>query len=371
MIADTKVILQKALRGQYAVGAFNVNNLEFIQAVVAAAERARAPVILQTSEGAIQYAGMEELVALMRLAARCAQVPIGIHLDHGKNLDLVRTAIGSGYTSVMYDGSALPYAENVANTKKVVKWARAKGVAVEAELGAITGVEDLISVAERDAAFTNPEQALNFVKQTGCDFLAVAIGTAHGAHKSEQRPTPSNSPSSSEARSRFAGQEGEKKNSFPPSPLSASDESAVGGEGGRPVPTGTSGGGVGITLDIPRLRRIHALLPKIPLVLHGASSVPEELIGETEMYCSMLGDCKRLGGAVGIPDKQIRTAIAGGIAKINTDTDLRIAFVAGLREAIIEQLKEIDPRKLLAPARQKIQEIVEQRIRVFGSHKKA
>jgi len=313
MIGNPRTLLARALRGRYAIGAFNVNNLELLQGIVRGAEAMKAPVILQTSEGAIEYAGMEEILALMRIAARNANVPIVIHLDHGKDLAVVREAIRSGYTSVMYDGSSLPYAENVANTAKVVRWAHAKGIAVEAELGAIKGVEDFVSVSEREATFTNPEQALDFVERTGCDSLAVSIGTAHGAHKAR-------------------------------------------GD---------------VQLDVARLRRIHALLPRTPLVLHGASSVPEDLVGETRMYCSLLGDCQRLEGAKGIPDAQIRSAIPFGITKINTDTDLRIAFTAAVREVLVTDKKAYDPRKILAPARDKVQRVVEQRIRVFGSVKKA
>jgi len=312
MIADPRPLLRKALRNRYAVGAFNVNNLELLQGIIAAAEAQRAPVILQTSEGAIEYAGMDMLVAMIRTAAARTKVPVVLHLDHGKDLKIVKQAIASGYTSVMYDGSSLPYAENVRNTTRIVKLAHTKGVAVEAELGAITGVEDLVSVSEREAAFTSPEQALDFVERTGCDSLAVSIGTAHGARKAKGDPQ----------------------------------------------------------LDIARLRRIHALVPTTPLVLHGASSVPEELVGETQMYCSLLGDCQRLEGAQGIPDKQTRAAIQFGIAKINTDTDLRIAFTAAVREVLVEDKTVYDPRKLLGPAREKVQKVVEQRIRVFGSARK-
>ncbi|MDP3771394.1 MAG: class II fructose-1,6-bisphosphate aldolase [bacterium] len=317
MLADPRPLLRKALREKYAIGAFNVNNLELLQGIVAGAEAAKAPVILQTSEGAIEYAGMEMLVGMIRIAAERAKVPVVLHLDHGKNLDVVREAIRSGYTSVMYDGSSLPYTENVRNTARIVKLAHAKGIAVEAELGAIKGVEDFVSVSEREAAFTIPEQALDFVERTGCDSLAIAIGTAHGAYKGR----------------------------------GASEESRV-------------------ELDIQRLRRIHALIPKTPLVLHGASSVPDELVGETQMYCSMLGDCQRLEGAQGIPDKQVRQAIQFGITKINTDTDLRIAFTAAVREVLVTEKKLYDPRKLLSPARDRVQAIVEQRIRVFGSGRK-
>ncbi|MBI2482854.1 class II fructose-bisphosphate aldolase family protein [Candidatus Uhrbacteria bacterium] len=309
MLGNPRTLLAKALRGRYAIGAFNVNNLEILQGVIRAAEAQRAPVIVQTSEGAIEYAGMTELLAMMHTAAKRASVPVVIHLDHGKNLDVVRAAIRSGYTSVMFDGSSLPYAENVARTRQVVRWAHANGVAVEAELGAIKGVEDFVSVAERDAAFTNPEQALDFVTRTQCDSLAVSIGTAHGAHKA----------------------------------------------------TGD------ITLDVARLRRIHALLPKTPLVLHGASSVPDDLVGATHLYCTMLGDCHRLEGAKGIPDAQTRLAIRHGVTKINTDTDLRIAFTAAVRETLIEDTTVFDPRKLLGPARDAVQTIAERRIAVFRS----
>lgn len=312
MITDPRPLLKRALRDRYAIGAFNVNNLELLQGILAAAEAQHAPVILQTSEGAIEYAGMDMLVAMIHTAAARTKVPIVLHLDHGKDLKIVKQAIASGYTSVMYDGSSLPYAENVRNTAQVVKWTHAKGVAVEAELGAIKGIEDFVSVSEREAAFTNPEQTLDFVERTGCDSLAISIGTAHGAFKAKGNPT----------------------------------------------------------LDIARLRRIHALLPKTPLVLHGASSVPEELVGETQMYCSMLGDCQRLEGAKGIPDKQIRQAIQFGVAKINTDTDLRIAFTAAVREVLVEDKTVYDPRKLLGPARERVQKLVEQRIRVFGSARK-
>lgn len=313
MLADPRPLLKKALRGRYAIGAFNVNNLELLQGILGGAEALRAPIIVQTSEGAIEYAGMDMLVAIVRTAAEHTKFPIVLHLDHGKDLDLVRAAIASGYTSVMYDGSSLPYPENVRNTARVVKWAHAKGVAVEAELGAIKGVEDFVSVSEREATFTNPEQALDFVERTKCDSLAVSIGTAHGAHKAK-------------------------------------------GD---------------VELDIARLRRIHALLPSTPLVLHGASSVPDDLVGETKMYCSMLGDCQRLEGAKGIPDDQIRQAIQFGVTKINTDTDLRIAFTAAVREVLVEDKKVYDPRKLLGPAREKVQKVVEQRIKVFGSTRKA
>src|SRR3990167_2112332 len=188
MLETAKKTLVPARRAKYAVPAFNVNDLEFLKAVMSAAEKMKPPVIVQTGGGAIQYAGMDYLVAMIRVAAK-TKVPVVMHVDHGKDLKTIKAAIDAGYTSVMYDGSSLPYAENVQNTKKVVAWARRKGVSVEAEIGALAGIEDLVSVAEKDAKLTNPAEAARFAKETRCDSLAVAIGTSHGAFKfrSEER----------------------------------------------------------------------------------------------------------------------------------------------------------------------------------------
>ncbi|MFH1430582.1 MAG: class II fructose-1,6-bisphosphate aldolase [Candidatus Uhrbacteria bacterium] len=312
MLVSPKAILERAQKGKYAVGAFNVTNLEVLQGIVRAAVAQRAPIILQASEGAVEYMGMDYIVAMCGIAAKQANVPVAIHLDHGQDLALIREAIRSGFTSVMFDGSHLPYAENIRKTAQVVRLAHARGVYVEAELGAIPGTEDHISTRERDAAFTVPEQALDFVTRTGCDALAISIGTTHGAVKNLGKAR----------------------------------------------------------LDIPRLKRIRALLPNTPLVLHGASSVSKELVQETRTHCKHFQDCERLEGANGIPDEQVKKAIKNGICKINTDTDLRIAFTASVRETLIEQKKVFDPRKLLGPARDKVQETVEKRIAVFGSRGK-
>lgn len=311
MLTTAKKILTSADRGGYAVGAFNVNNLEILQAVIEAAVEARSPVILQTSEGAVEYAGMDYLLAMMRVAA-AAKVPAAMHLDHGKDLALIKKAIAAGYTSVMFDGSTLPYKKNAADTKKVVAWAKKKGVSVEAEIGAIKGVEDLVSVSEKEAFFTDPAEAARFAKETGCDALAVSVGTAHGPRK-------------------FKGEQ---------------------------------------TLDIDRLEKIDALV-KVPLVLHGASGISPALVEKTRMLCDQLEDCARLEGSSGVPDAMIRAAIGAGIRKINIDSDLRIAFTAGIREAIIRDHKTIDPRQLLGPAKRLMKEVVIHKMRLFGSAGKA
>ena len=308
MLSTLKKILADADKDGYAVGAFNVNNLEILQAVIETAVKEKSPVIVQTSEGAIEYAGMDYLVAMIRTAAK-APVPVAIHLDHGKNLAVIKKAIQSGYTSVMFDGSLLPFEENVATTRQVVAWAKKKGVSVEAELGAIKGVEDLHSVSEKQAFFTNPDQAKDFVKRTGCDALAVSIGTAHGAFKFKTAPE----------------------------------------------------------LDIERLKKIDAAV-KVPIVLHGASGISPELVARTRQLCDQLEDCNRLADAIGVPDTEIRRAIRYGVRKINIDSDLRIAFVAGLREAIIRNHKSIDPRALLAPSKKLMKEVVAHKMELFGSH---
>ncbi|MFO0764831.1 MAG: class II fructose-1,6-bisphosphate aldolase [Patescibacteria group bacterium] len=305
MLVPALPVLKKARAGKYAVPAFNVNNLEILKAVIAAAVELKSPVIVQTSEGAIEYAGMDYLIAMVRVAAQ-AKIPVVLHLDHGKDLKLIKKAIDSGYTSVMFDGSALPYNKNVKATQQVVAWAKKKGVSVEAEIGVLAGIEDFVSVEARDAALTDPKQALAFSKTTGCDSLAIAIGTAHGAYK-------------------FKGK---------------------------------------THLDIDRLKKIAALVKK-PLVLHGASGVLEDVKAMAEHYGAKLGEAR------GVMDQDIKHAIKNGIAKINIDTDLRLAFTAGIREAVSDLPKVIDPRKLLEPSSQLIKEVAKRKITVFGSKGKA
>lgn len=305
MLVTTKKLLVPARAKKYAVPAFNVNDLEFLKAVMSAAEKMRSPVIVQTSEGAIEYAGMDYLVAMIRVAAK-GKIPVAMHLDHGKDLKTVKAAIDAGYTSVMYDGSALPYAQNVKNTKQVVAWAHPKGVSVEAEIGALAGIEDLVSVEEKDAKLTSPEEAVRFARETGCDALAVAIGTSHGAFK-------------------FKGK---------------------------------------THLDIDRLKKI-AKLVKLPIVLHGASGVLEDIKKLAEHHGA------KLGAARGVLDADIAEAIKHGVAKINIDTDLRLAFTAGIREAADDLPKVIDPRKLMEPASLLMREVAMRKMKLFKSAGKA
>ncbi len=303
MLAKTKTILGKAKRGGYAVGHFNINNLEMVQGIVQAAENLESPIILATSEGAIEYAGMNFLFCLAFTASELSRVPIALHLDHGKDLKIIKQAVDLGYSSVMFDGSHLPFEENIRLTKQVVQLAHRRGVSVEAELGTIGGKEDLVH--SRGIIYTDPDKAKEFVERTGCDFLAVAIGTSHGAYKFN----------------------GEAK------------------------------------LKINLLKQIQKKV-KVPLVLHGASGVHRDIVHLAEKYGA------KLSGVKGVPDSQIRLAVKNGICKINTDTDLRIAFDAGVRKAVKENPKDFDPRQMLAPARDLIRKVVEQRIKVFGSKEK-
>jgi len=304
MLATLKQVLAKAQKGGYAVGAFNVNNLEILQAITRAAAKMKSPVILQTSEGSIAYAGMNYLRCMAMQAAQEHKIPIVLHLDHGRDLSVIKQAIANGYTSVMVDGSHLPFAQNVELTKKVVRWAHAKRVSVEGELGTIGGAEDTVS--SKKIQLTDPGAAQDFVEQTGIDALAIAIGTSHGAYK-------------------FAG---------------------------MPM------------LDIRRLQAIQKQV-SVPLVLHGASEVPQWLVNTAERYGA------RIGRAEGVPDGQITEAIKNGICKINTDTDLRLAFDAGVREVIATSPEDFDPRHILGRARELMQEVVEHRIALFGSGGKA
>jgi len=304
MLSTGVAVLGKAEKGNYAVGAFNVSNMEILQAVVRAAEAQRSPVIVQTSEGAIDYAGLEQLYTMMLFAAEAASVPVVIHLDHGRDMDVIKQCIKVGYSSIMFDGSHLPFEENARQTRQVVRLAHRRGVSVEAELGTIGGAED--QVEAREIVLTDPAVAASFVKRTGCDSLAVAIGTSHGAYK-------------------FAG----------------------------------AG-----TLDLARLRLLKRTL-RIPLVLHGASGVPQELVQKIEQYGGTLGNPE------GVPDDQIGQAVRLGINKVNTDTDLRLAFTEALRETLATKTHEFDPRKMLGPARDAMQRVVERRMQLFGSSNRA
>ncbi|HZK10682.1 MAG TPA: class II fructose-1,6-bisphosphate aldolase, partial [Clostridia bacterium] len=298
-LVTTKEMFEKAYKGKYAIGAFNVNNMEIIQGIVEAAKEARAPLILQVSSGARKYANANYLTKLVEAALLDApELDIALHLDHGDTFELCKQCIDDGFTSVMIDGSHLPYEENVALTKQVVDYAHARGVSVEAELGRLAGVEDDINVAAEDATYTDPEQAKDFVTRTGCDSLAVAIGTSHGAYKFKGEPK----------------------------------------------------------LDIPRLKRIQELLPGFPIVLHGASSVIPEFVDMNNEYG---GD---IPGARGVPEELIREATKYGVCKVNIDSDLRLAMTGVIRRELSKDPGNFDPRKYLGPARSAIKEIVTHKI---------
>lgn len=304
MLVTSKDVLSKAQKGRYAVGAFNVNDLEMMQAIVAAAMKLRSPVILQTTEGAIDYAGLKYLAGMIKTAAHENKIPIVLHLDHGKEIKVIAQCIKEGYTSIMIDASSHEFDKNVSITKRVVSMCHKKGISVEAELGTIGGAED--KVWARKIILADPNYAKQFVEKTGVDCLAAAIGTSHGAYK-------------------FKG----------------------------------SG-----KLDIKRLRLIKSKV-KIPLVLHGASGVPKDIVKKAVKYGA------KLDNVSGVPDAQIKQAIKNGVCKINTDTDLRLSFTAAEREFLAKNPKEFDPRKILNPAKQLVQQTVERRIMLFGSAGKA
>ncbi len=296
-----------AYAGHYAVGAFNVNNMEIIQGIMRAASEEKSPVILQVSAGARKYAGQTYIMKLVEAAlAEDPSVPVVVHLDHGPSFEMCKDCIDGGFTSVMIDGSHLPYEENIALTKQVVDYAHPRGVWVEAELGKLAGVEEHVSSAEH--VYTDPDEAVDFVRRTGCDSLAVAIGTSHGAYKFK----------------------GEAK------------------------------------LDFTRLEAISALLPAYPLVLHGASSVPQEFVE----LCNQYGG--QVGGARGVPEEMLRKAAGMGVCKINVDTDIRLALTASIRQFLSERPEQFDPRAYLAPAREAVRNMVAHKIRnVMGSSGKA
>jgi fructose-bisphosphate aldolase class II len=297
---------EDANKNSYAIGQFNVNNLEFIQAALEAAAEMKSPIILAASTGAIKYAGLDNLVAMVSTMAKKIPVPIVLHLDHGATFEDAKMCVDAGFTSVMIDGSHLPLEGNIKATKEVVEYAHKHGVSVEAELGRLGGIEDDIKVDAKDANLTDPDEAKRFLAESGCDSLAVAVGTSHGAYKFK----------------------GEAK------------------------------------LDFDRIGKIKKLLG-IPLVLHGASGVPEELIQKLSKYGG------KIPGAKGVPDEAYRKAIAEGINKVNIDTDLRLTFVAAIREVLANKPEEFDPRKILGPARSAVKEIIKQKIQILGSAGKA
>lgn len=309
-LVTTKEMFKKAYEGGYAIGAFNVNNMEIVQGITRAAKKLNAPVILQCSAGARKYASHGYLVAMVKAAAEETGLPIALHLDHGPNFETCKDCIDGGFTSVMIDGSSLPFEENIAVTKKVVEYAHAHGVVVEGELGTLAGVEDDVQVDADDAFYTSPEEAYEFVKATGVDSLAIAIGTSHGAYKFKPGQNPE------------------------------------------------------LRFDI--LNEVSEKLPGFPIVLHGASSVNQDHIKIINEFGGQMPD------AIGIPEDMLRKASSLAVCKINVDSDIRIAMTAALRKHLAENPTQFDPRQYLTPARDLIQEVVEHKIKdVFGSDNKA
>ena len=307
-LVTTKEMFEKSMKEGFAIGAFNVNNMEIIQAIVDAASEENSPVILQASSSAIKYARPNYLKKMVEAAVEETNIPIALHLDHGPDFETCKSCIDAGFTSVMIDGSKYDFEENVALTKKVVDYAHSRGVVVEAELGKLAGIEDDVNVASSEAMYTDPEQAKEFVERTGCDSLAIAIGTSHGAYKFK-----------GEAKLRF---------------------------------------------DI--LAKVKELIPNTPIVLHGASTVIPELV---EM-CNKYG--ADIPGAKGVPDEILNEASKSGVSKINVDTDLRLAMTGAIRKSLAENPSVFDPRKYCGPARDLIKETVQHKIRdVFESSNKA
>ncbi len=298
-LVTSQEMFKKAYEGQYAVGAFNVNNMEIIQGIVDAAKEEQAPLILQVSAGARKYAKHIYLIKLVEAALEDSNLPICLHLDHGEDFEICKSCIDGGFSSVMIDGSKLPFEENIALTKKVVDYAHERGVVVEAELGRLAGIEDAVNVSAKDATYTDPDQAVEFVERTGVDSLAIAIGTSHGAYK-------------------FKGE---------------------------------------CKLDFDRLETISKLLPNFPLVLHGASTVLPEFVEK----CNEFGG--QIKGAQGVPEDMLLRAGKMGVCKINIDTDLRLAMTASVREHFANNPSDFDPRQYLKPAREAIKGMVKHKIR--------
>ena len=299
LVTSTEMF-KKAYEGHYAVGAFNVNNMEIIQGIVAAAQQEKSPLILQVSAGARKYANHIYLMKLVEAAIEDTGLPICLHLDHGEDFDICKACVDGGFTSVMIDGSKHPFEENIEMTRRVDDYAHERGVVVEAELGRLAGVEDAVKVNSKDATYTDPDQAVEFVERTGCDSLAIAIGTSHGAYK------------------------------FKP--------------GTKPQ----------LRFDV--LEEVEKKLPGFPIVLHGSSSVPQEFVEKINKFGG------NMPGAIGVPEDQLRKAASMAVCKINIDSDLRLAMTASIREYLAEHPDHFDPRQYLKPARQAIHDMVAHKI---------
>ena len=319
-LVTTTEMFKKAYNGGYAIGAFNVNNMEIVQGITEAAKEVSAPLILQVSKGARAYANHTYLVKLVEAAIMETGLPICLHLDHGDSFETCKSCIDGGFTSVMIDASSKPFAENIEITKKVVEYAHDHGVVVEAELGSLAGVEDEVQVSAEDSSYTRPEEVEEFVNKTGCDSLAIAIGTSHGAYKFTAAQCTRN-----------------EKGELVPPPL---------------------------RFDI--LDEVVKRLPGFPIVLHGSSSVPQEFVKMVNANGGKMPD------AVGIPEEQLRQAARSAVCKINIDSDLRLAMTGTIRQFFCEHPDKFDPREYLKPARAAIKELVKHKlIDVLGCDGKA
>ena len=320
-LVTTTEMFRKAYDGGYAVGAFNVNNMEIVQAITEACREENAPVILQVSKGARAYANHTYLVKLVEAAVlECPNIPIALHLDHGDSYELCKSCIDGGFTSVMIDASSKSFEENIALTKKVVEYAHDHGVVVEAELGSLAGIEDEVNVSAEHASYTRPEEVEEFVSRTGCDSLAIAIGTSHGAYK------------------------------FTPEQCTRNEQGIL-----VPPP---------LRFDV--LEEVTKRLPGFPIVLHGSSSVPQE-------YVRMVNaNGGKMPNAIGVPEEQLRKAASMSVCKINIDSDLRLAMTGTIRKYFNEHPDHFDPRQYLKPARANIKEVVRHKlIDVLGCAGKA
>jgi len=319
-LVTTTEMFKKAYDGGYAIGAFNVNNMEIVQGITEAAKEVNAPLILQVSKGARAYANHTYLMKLVEAAVIETGLPIALHLDHGDSFETCKSCIDGGFTSVMIDASSKPFAENIEITRKVVEYAHERGVVVEAELGSLAGVEDEVNVSAEDSSYTRPEEVEEFVTKTGCDSLAIAIGTSHGAYKFKPEQCTVN-----------------EKGLLVPPPL---------------------------RFDI--LEDISKRLPGFPIVLHGSSSVPQEFV---KMVNANGGN---MPNAVGVPEEQLRKAASMAVCKINIDSDLRLAMTGTVRQYFNDHPDHFDPRQYLKPARAAIKELVKHKlINVLGCDGKA
>ena len=309
-LVTTTEMFQKAYAGGYAIGAFNVNNMEIVQGITEACSEQKSPVILQVSKGARAYANHTYLVKLVEAAIiENPDLPIALHLDHGPDFETCKACIDGGFTSVMIDGSSLSFEENIALSKKVVEYAHDHGVVVEAELGTLAGIEDDVNVSAEDSSYTRPEDVQEFVERTGCDSLAIAIGTSHGAYKFKPGTDPK------------------------------------------------------LRFDI--LEEVSRRLPGFPIVLHGSSSVPQEFVNIINKYGG------NMPGAIGVPEEQLRKAAGMAVCKINIDSDIRLAITATIRQYMAEHPDHFDPRQYLKPARQAVKDMVAHKlVHVLGSNNK-